>query len=291
MGCSMRDNDRPIGRVVGWWRYPVKSMAAEALPDIDVGWHGLAGDRRWAFVRNGVAQSGFPWFTLRNRGDLNHYRPSFVDPQRPDKSPTVVRTPSGAVLDVTDPALAAELYPGGVRVIRQDRGIFDTFPLSVITTQTIERLGMMVGTRLDVRRFRPNILVESTTDERRHANPRRQTRCSLRCYYHRSSDDGTKSFYLACGCRRSPWLPRRLRHDRRARAARSERSGYDPRGMTAVVTAYIVRHCPATAPMILLAPVHDETAGDTTEPIRRPVASGQVGSARPASAADATTRT
>jgi hypothetical protein len=50
-------------------------------------------------------------------------------------------------------------------VIRQDRGIFDTFPLSVITTQTIERLGMMVGTRLDVRRFRPNILVESTTDE------------------------------------------------------------------------------------------------------------------------------
>jgi uncharacterized protein len=165
MGCSMRDNDRPIGRVVGLWRYPVKSMAAEALPDIDVGWHGLAGDRRWAFVRNGVAQSGFPWFTLRNRGDLNHYRPSFVEPHRPDKSPTVVRTPSGAVLDVTDPALAAELYPGGVRVIRQDRGIFDTFPLSVITTQTIERLGMMVGTRLDVRRFRPNILVESTTDE------------------------------------------------------------------------------------------------------------------------------
>jgi uncharacterized protein len=162
----MRDsrNGGLIGRVVGLWRYPVKSMAAEALPEVDVGWHGLAGDRRWAFVRNHVAQSGFPWFTLRNRGDLNHYRPSFAEPHRPDKSPTVVRTPSGAVLDVTDAALATELSPGGVRVIRQDRGIFDTFPLSVITTQTIKRLGDMVGTALDVQRFRPNILVDSATE-------------------------------------------------------------------------------------------------------------------------------
>jgi uncharacterized protein len=161
---DFRDGGR-IGRVVSLWRYPVKSMAAEALPEIDVGWHGLAGDRRWAFIRNGVSRSGFPWFTLRNRGDLNHYRPSFVEPHRPDKSATVVQTPSGAVFDVTDPALAAELFPSGVRVIRHDRGIFDTFPLSVITTQTIKRLGDMVGSPLDVQRFRPNILVQSTTDE------------------------------------------------------------------------------------------------------------------------------
>jgi hypothetical protein len=46
-------------------------------------------------------------------------------------------------------------------VIRQDRGIFDTFPLSVITTQSIDRLSEMVGARLDVQRFRPNILVEA----------------------------------------------------------------------------------------------------------------------------------
>ncbi|HET6629715.1 MAG TPA: MOSC N-terminal beta barrel domain-containing protein [Woeseiaceae bacterium] len=158
-------NDTPVGRVVGLWRYPVKSMAAEALPDADVGWHGVAGDRRWAFIRNGMAQSGFPWLTLRERNDLNHYRPSFVEPERPDKSPTVVRTPSGAVFDVADPALAAELYPKDVRVIRQGRGIFDTFPLSVITTGTIARLERMVGTPLDVRRFRPNILVEADPGE------------------------------------------------------------------------------------------------------------------------------
>jgi uncharacterized protein len=72
-----------------------------------------------------------------------------------------ISTPSGATFDVADPALAAELSPQEVRVIRQGRGIFDTFPLSVITTRTIDRLGEMVGAGLDVQRFRPNVLVEA----------------------------------------------------------------------------------------------------------------------------------
>ena len=160
----MHGNGRPVGRVVGLWRYPVKSMGAEALAEADVSWHGFAGDRRWAFIRNGVEQSGFPWLTLRERGDMNHYLPSFVEPARPDQSPTVVRTPSGTLFDVADPALAAELCPTGARVIRQARGIFDTFPLSLITTQTIGRLGDMAGARLNVERFRPNILVEAADE-------------------------------------------------------------------------------------------------------------------------------
>jgi uncharacterized protein YcbX len=155
---------RPVGRVVGLWRYPVKSMGAEALAEAEVSWHGLAGDRRWAFLRDGATQSGFPWLTLRERADLNHYRPSFVEPARPDQSSTVVRTPSGVLFDVADPALAAEIHPPGARVIKQDRGIFDTFPLSLITTQTIARLGERVGAPLDVQRFRPNLLVEAADE-------------------------------------------------------------------------------------------------------------------------------
>jgi uncharacterized protein YcbX len=151
---------RSVGRVVGLWRYPVKSMAGEPLAEAEVSWHGLAGDRRWAFIRDGVVRSGFPWLTLRERGDLAHYTPSFLDPARPDASPTVVRAPSGPTLDVTDPALAAELG-SGVRLIKQDRGVFDTFPLSLITTQTIARLGERVGAPLAVERFRPNLLVEA----------------------------------------------------------------------------------------------------------------------------------
>ena len=154
----------PVGRIVGLWRYPVKSMAGEPLTEAPVGWHGITGDRRWAFVREGVVQSGFPWLTLRDRADLSNYRPRLLEPARADTSPTRVQTPSGATFDVADAALAAELAPGGARVIRQDRGVFDTFALSLITTQTIAELAEWVATPLDVQRFRPNFLVEATGD-------------------------------------------------------------------------------------------------------------------------------
>lgn len=159
----MRDNrnGRPVGRVVGLWRYPVKSMAGEPLSEVEVSWHGFTGDRRWAFVRDGITQSGFPWLTLRERGDMNHYCPTFVEAAKPDNSSVIVRTPSGDIYDVMDAALAAELHPQGARVIKQNRGIFDTFPLSLITTQSIAALGERVGASLDVQRFRPNMLVEA----------------------------------------------------------------------------------------------------------------------------------
>ena len=149
-----------VGRVAALWRYPVKSMAAEALDEVKVSWHGLAGDRRWAFVRAGIPRSGFPWMTIRERSDMGRFRPFFVDPARPDASRTLVRTPGGAELEVIDPALAAELGDG-VRVLKQDRGIFDTMPLSLITTQTLAALGELVGRELDPQRFRPNLLIAS----------------------------------------------------------------------------------------------------------------------------------
>lgn len=162
----MRDarNARPIGRVVGLWRYPVKSMAGESLAEVQTSWHGFAGDRRWAFVRDRAMHSGFPWLTLRQRADMSHYRPWFADSERPDTSPTMVRTPSGARYDVSDRALREELSPDGVRAVKQNRGVFDTFPLSLITTQTVTRLGELVGASLGVQRFRPNILVEAVDE-------------------------------------------------------------------------------------------------------------------------------
>jgi uncharacterized protein len=149
-----------VGRVAGLWRYPVKSMAAEELDGVEVSWHGLAGDRRWAFIRDGQVRSGFPWLTMRQRPELAHYRPRVAEPDRPDASPTLVRTPAGGELDVADPLLAAELGPG-VRVIRQHRGVFDTMPLSLLTTQTLAGLGRLVGSGLAAARFRPNLLVEA----------------------------------------------------------------------------------------------------------------------------------
>jgi len=67
---------------------------------------------------------------------------------------------------VADPPLAAELGPG-VRVIKQNRGVFDTMPLSLLTTQTLAGLGRLVGpdlvdTGLAAGRFRPNLLVDAS---------------------------------------------------------------------------------------------------------------------------------
>ena len=155
-----------VGRVVALWRYPVKSMAPEALEEVDVGWHGFAGDRRWAFVRAGLERSGFPWMTIREQAAMLEHVPRFVDPSRPDASRTVVRTPGGEELDVVDPALAASLGDG-VRVIKQSRGVFDAAPLSLITTQSISELERLVERKLEPQRFRPNLLVES--DEREDA--------------------------------------------------------------------------------------------------------------------------
>lgn len=155
---------REVGRVVGLWRYPVKSMAAELLPEVAVSWHGLAGDRRWAFIRPGLERSGFPWLTIREVPEMRHYRPRFAELSEPDSSKTLVRTPAGALLDVVDPALSAELG-AGVRVLKQNVGVFDTMPLSLITTQTLAGLSALVNHELDVQRFRPNILVEANEEQ------------------------------------------------------------------------------------------------------------------------------
>jgi uncharacterized protein len=152
-----------VGRVAALWRYPVKSMAAEPLAEIEVSWHGFAGDRRWAFVRGGLERSDFPWMTIRERSNMGHYLPSFADPSRPDASRTVVRTPSGDELEVVDPALAAELG-ADVRVIKQNRGVFDAMPLSLVSTQSVAALGALVGSELDPLRFRPNLLIEAAGD-------------------------------------------------------------------------------------------------------------------------------
>ena len=153
-----------LGRVAALWRYPVKSMAAEALDEVEISWHGLAGDRRWAFVQDGLERSGFPWLTIRERSDMWQYRPRFADPAQPDKSRTLVSAPDGRELDVTDPALADELA-SGARVIKQNRGVFDTSPLSLVTTQSIAAVGDLVGEALEPRRFRPNLLIEAAGGE------------------------------------------------------------------------------------------------------------------------------
>lgn len=150
---------REVGRIAALWRYPVKSMAPEALERVEVSWHGIAGDRRWGFVRAGQERNGFPWLTIREAPVLARHRPRLVDAASPDTTEVRVRTPAGVELDVADPALAAQLGDG-VRVMKLDRGAFDTLPLALISRQTLDGLGALVGRALAAERFRPNLLID-----------------------------------------------------------------------------------------------------------------------------------
>jgi uncharacterized protein YcbX len=148
-----------VARVAELRRYPVKSMAAEPLEYVALGWHGFEGDRRWAFVRPGLERSDFPWLTMRERAEMGDYRPRFADPSRPDDSRTIVGTPRGEDFDVADPTLAAALGDG-VRVIKQNRGSFDIAPVSLISAATVQAISQAAEVAPDVRRFRPNIVVD-----------------------------------------------------------------------------------------------------------------------------------
>jgi uncharacterized protein len=153
-----------VARVAEVWRYPVKSMAGERLPEAEVSWQGVAGDRRWAFVRPGRSHTGFPWLTIRHQPRLHHYRPTLVEPDRPDHSAVQVQDPDGQLYAVDDPALAAQLGEG-VWAIKHDRGTFDASPVSLLTRQGLEALSRRADAEVDPRRFRPNLVLDGSGDE------------------------------------------------------------------------------------------------------------------------------
>ncbi|MES2522445.1 MAG: MOSC N-terminal beta barrel domain-containing protein [Gemmatimonadota bacterium] len=148
-----------IGTVAALFRYPVKSMRGLSLDGADLGWHGLAGDRRLAFRRTGD-QSGFPWLTASKLPELIRFAPRRLDAD--GELPTHVHTPDGAEFAVFSPELAAEVGRRAgtpVEMLHVRQGIFDDAPVSIISAATIEEIGTLASQPPDVRRFRPNILI------------------------------------------------------------------------------------------------------------------------------------
>ena len=152
-----------VGRVSEIVRYPVKSMAGTTAASAFLGWHGLAGDRRFAFRRGGVA-GGMPWLTASRLPELLLYRPVAFDESGVEPLPTHVRTPAGATVELCGAELKAEIagrFQGDVELMRLDHGIFDEGAVSVIALSTIEGIGREAGVELDRRRFRANIFLET----------------------------------------------------------------------------------------------------------------------------------
>jgi uncharacterized protein len=154
---------RELGHVVELVRYPVKSMAGAVTESAFLGWHGLDGDRRFAFRRSGD-DSGIPWLTASRVAELLLYHPVGLDESTGEPLPTHVRTPAGTQVELRSVELqceVAERLGSDVQLMQLKHGIFDDAPVSVISLATIAGIGDEAGVSLDRRRFRANIVLET----------------------------------------------------------------------------------------------------------------------------------
>lgn len=126
------------------WRYPVKSMAGEMLPEAEVGEMGVAGDRA-LYVMDGKGEV----LSARTRPGLLLHRGGVGAAGEP--------TVDG--MHWADPEVARRVAEAcapsqGVRLVRAAAGErFDVLPLLVATD------GAVAATGVDRRRFRPNLVI------------------------------------------------------------------------------------------------------------------------------------
>jgi hypothetical protein len=136
-----------LGRVREIVRYPVKSMAGIATQSAFLGWHGLAGDRRYGFRRVGE-DGGFPWLSASRLPELILYQPVGVVESSGEPLPTHVRTPAGSEVALGSPELRAEIserFGSAVDLMKLKHGIFDEGAVSVIALATMAGIGREAG--------------------------------------------------------------------------------------------------------------------------------------------------
>ena len=191
-----------LGSIVSLWRYPVKSMLGEELNAAEVTNRGLLGDRAYALVDSAdgkVASAKNP----RKWPQLFDCRAALTDaPRTGVKVPPVrITLPDGSIIkseqpdlnqifskvlkrqvklaasfDVRRTATAEEYWPDIEGLDHRDTvtdfglpegTFFDCALVHLLTTATLDRLrGLYPQGRFEVRRFRPNIVVETATGDR-----------------------------------------------------------------------------------------------------------------------------
>jgi uncharacterized protein YcbX len=189
-----------LGSLVSLWRYPVKSMMGEELNASEITERGLLGDRAYALVDNSdgrVATAKNP----RKWPRLFDFRATFVEPARgASKIPPVrITLPDGNTVasDQSDvnqilskalnrevtvgaaqrvPVNAEEYWPDMEGLDHRDMvtdftlpegTFFDCAMVHLVTTATLDSLRELYPQgRFEVRRFRPNIVVQLASGEK-----------------------------------------------------------------------------------------------------------------------------
>ncbi len=109
-------------------------------------------------------ESGFQAYSCINR--------SAIDTNAKEPSPTYVRTPEGVDRALRGEELRADIahrFGSDVALMQLNHGIFDAASISVITLATMLGVEGGAGTQHDVRRFQPNIVLETYESQFRFA--------------------------------------------------------------------------------------------------------------------------
>jgi len=138
-------------------RYPIKSFGGESIESTDLLEGGMPFDRAYALIDTQPNRAGKP-LTGREQRRLLAYK------ARAEDGEIHVRTPAGADFKLRDPALLAELEHDLGRPIlltRQPGPYHDAADLLVINAASLRALGAEFGKPLDLRRFRPNVILDA----------------------------------------------------------------------------------------------------------------------------------
>ena len=144
----------PTGSVLSLHRWPVKSMAGEDVPALELFEHGVAGDRAQALYWRGGRR-----LTARAAPRMLAWSAASSG----NGAPPTVTAPDGRTFawddDGLEPAIAGDLGKE-VRLVH-DPGLMQDMPDSVLVTFDATHRGLEaeLGTPVDLRRFRTNVHV------------------------------------------------------------------------------------------------------------------------------------
>jgi uncharacterized protein YcbX len=141
-------------------RYPVKSMAGESLPAVDLDSRGLVGDRWYAVVDgDGKLASGKPSRRFRRVPELMRHA-SRMDGDLPRVTLADGRSARADDEDAMATLVEAMAGPGWALRREAQTPHHDAAPVHIATTATLAFLSAAVGTEVTAERLRPNVLLD-----------------------------------------------------------------------------------------------------------------------------------
>jgi uncharacterized protein len=145
------------GRVGALLRYPVKSMGGEQLAEVEVQPRGLAGDRAWAvYTDDGGIGSGKSTRRFRRVDGLLEWRAEL------DGTEPVIASPTGERYSAEDAGARLSAALDRPLAVRPEGDVphHDESPVHLLTSASLTSLGNLLGGRVDVARFRPNVVLD-----------------------------------------------------------------------------------------------------------------------------------